>query len=158
MKAREILGRDVEPGEWGAQVIAQAISGSRVPIIGTCACVPQESSWRARLFCKIRNFLLQRCWIKGYNGILFINKVAFNQIGGYDEKRDTFEHIDLIKRALKVGARWVFVEDIFVAISMRRYEHQGYLKTLWWWTIEATRYKLGLPSRKLVPASKFKKE
>ena len=158
MRAREVLGRDLEPGESVMSVIATAINQKKVGLIGTCACLPQEDNWKARSFCVIRNFLFRIGLIKGANGILSTGRKVFEETGGYDESRNTFEHIDLIKRALAQGARWIYLQDVYVRISMRRYEHNGYLKTLLWWAYEAIRYKLGFQSRKWTPANDFKKK
>jgi|AntAceMinimDraft_17_1070374.scaffolds.fasta_scaffold17168_2 hypothetical protein len=153
MIAREVLGRDLEPGESGMIAVAVAIEQNGMEIVGTCACVPRENTWKARCFCGIRNFLFRMGLIKGSNGILFINSKLFKKIGGYDESKKTFEHINLIKRALAHEAKWIYLRDVYVRISMRRYENNGYFKTLFWWMFEAIRYKLGLQSREWIPAS-----
>ena len=158
MKAKEVLGRELRPGESWVSAVSATLNQEEISIIGTCAAVSQEKTQKAIWFCKIRNFLLRKGLIKGFNGIFFTNRKLFEMIGGYDENRDTFEHIDLIKRALASGARWVFLEDVYVELSMRRYETSGYLKTLFWWLIEAIRYKLGLHSRKWVPSSSLEKK
>jgi len=113
---------------------------------------------KARCFCKVRNFLFKMGWIKGFNGTLFISKELFEKVGGYDESKQTFEHIDLVKRTLAQGAKWIYLQDAYVRVSMRRYECQGYLKTILWWAYEAIRYKLGFQSRKWTPANDFEKK
>lgn len=62
----------------------------------------------------------------------------------------------IFKLGIKKGAKFLFIEDADagVKISMRRYEEEGYLKTLWWWTIEAIRYQLNLRSRKQKPIAR----
>ena len=127
-------------------------------VIGTYACVPQEDNWKARCFCKIRNLFFRIGLIKGFNGALFTTQPLFEEIGGYNEERWTFEHADLIRRAIREGARWVFLADTYVAISMRRYETNGYLRTLLWWTWEFFRYKLHLRSRRWTLGGNLRKE
>jgi hypothetical protein len=160
MRAKEILGRDLRPEESTMTAVAAVLNQKDVAIIGTCACIPipEESTWKARWFCSVRNFLFRISLIKGSNGILFTNRKVFEEIGGYDEDKSTFEHIDLVRRALAHGSKWIYLQDVYVQISMRRYEHNGYLKTLFWWSIEALRYKLGLKSRKWVEAGILKKK
>lgn len=158
MRAKEMLVRELKPDESTMTAIAAVLNQDEVAIVGTCACVPREQNWKAHSFCLIRNFLFRVGLIKGSNGILFISPKLFKEIGGYDENRNTFEHIDLIKRALAHRAEWIYLQDVYVQISMRRYELNGYLKTLLWWFIEAIRYKLGLKSRKWVEASTLEKE
>jgi len=157
MRAREILGRDLQSGESGVFAVAAAVSQSTLKIVGTCACAPHENNWKAHCFCRVRNFLLKIGLIRCFNGALFISEDLFREINRYDEKKTTFEHVDLIKRALAHGGKWIYLRDVYVQISMRRYENNGYLKTLLWWLLEAIRDKTGLPSR-WTQASSLKKK
>lgn len=133
----------------GMEEVAKEFKKSSFPIIGTCACCPfpNESNWKSLSLCWARNFLFRIGLMKGFNGVLFLSKGFFQELEGYDEKMGSFEHIDLIKRAVGQGAKWVFIKDAYVFVSMRRYERDGYLKILLWWGVEALRYKFGLRSK-----------
>lgn len=158
MRAREILGRDLKPGESGIYAIVTALNRSAIKAIGTCDCAPQENNWKAHCFCKTRNFLFRIGLIKGSNGILFVSEALSRAIGGYDKNKTAFEHIDFIKRALAHGGEWIYIRDICVLISMRRYENNGYLKTLLWWLLETIRDKTRLPFRWIQVTSLRKKK
>ena len=158
MRARDVLGRDLKPGESKLSAIKAAMDQEGTGVVGTCACIPQENNWKAHCVCRAKNFLFRIGLIKGANGILFISKGLFNRIGGYDESISTFEHADLIRRALAHGGKWIYLQDVYVEVSMRRYERNGYFKTLFWWAFEAIRYSLGLRSRKMASVSSLEKK
>ncbi|MFA5404245.1 MAG: glycosyltransferase [Ignavibacteria bacterium] len=83
-----------------------------------------------------------------YNNVMFLNKFimgmgrgechiirrnAFIKAGYYNEKMYAGEDFDLYKRLKKIG-RIVFLKDIIIYESPRRYRKFGYMKVFWDWT------------------------
>jgi glycosyltransferase involved in cell wall biosynthesis len=62
-----------------------------------------------------------------------IRKDAFFKVGHYNEEMFAGEDFDLYKRLKKIG-KIVFLNDIVVYESPRRYRRFGYLKVFWDWT------------------------
>ncbi len=67
---------------------------------------------------------------------IFVKRNVFKEIGSFDESLRMAEDHDMIQRASKKSAFGVLPTS--VAISFRRYEEDGYLRTIWkyiWYTI-----------------------
>lgn len=66
-----------------------------------------------------------------------IKRDMFEKIGGYNSHLAAGEDFDLYKRISKNKGKIYFIKDLVVYESTRRYRKYGYLKTLWYWTINA---------------------
>jgi uncharacterized protein len=101
---------------------------------------PWEATWRDRLIHRIVNAYL-RASIRA--GLMFargecqiVRRSAFEEVGGYDTGFVSGEDCDLFRRMRKVG-RVVFLPDLRVYHSPRRFRQLGYLKVLGIYTREA---------------------
>ncbi len=61
----------------------------------------------------------------------------FEKIGGYNSQLAAGEDFDLYRRISKNKGKIYFAKDLVVYESTRRYRKYGYLKTLWYWTINS---------------------
>ncbi len=61
---------------------------------------------------------------------------AFNTVGGYRSELAAGEDFDLLAR-IALRARVMFATELLVFESPRRFRRFGYLRILWWWTVNA---------------------
>lgn len=101
---------------------------------------PWEATWRDRLIHRAVNAYL-RGSIRA--GLMFsrgecqiVRRSAFEEIGGYNTEFVSGEDCDLFRRLRKVG-RVVFLPDLRVYHSPRRFRQLGYLRVLGIYTREA---------------------
>ena len=66
-------------------------------------------------------------------GILICSKDVFVKINGFDKNKKIAEFFDFLKKAKESGAKYKLFTDCYGVTSMRRYEEQGYLKTIIFW-------------------------
>src|SRR3989344_784061 len=71
--------------------------------------------------------------IAGCGGIL-IKKSVFEKVGGF-RKMPIGEDTDIWRRVMQVpGTHMGMIEGVKMPVNMRRFEKQGYMRTLWKWT------------------------
>lgn len=66
-----------------------------------------------------------------------IRKKVFTELGGYNEKFAAGEDFDLYRRIAKNGYNIKFSKKLLIMESPRRFRKYGYMKTLWFWTLNA---------------------
>lgn len=105
------------------------------PFIATCRYQPQTGHPAARLIARVKNFLISYRLIRTANagGCMAISRSLFQTVGGFWPDVYPFELINLVRRAHRSGGTFIFLPHLAVAVSMRRYEKRGYLRTLAWW-------------------------
>lgn len=116
-------------------------------MVGSCSGMALRLRWHSMLFWKVRNLIFRLGLAQGGNGLLFIDRQLFWRLRGYDDLLHTYEHADIARRAAAQGGTYVFLRGLSVAVSMRRYERDGYGKVMGWWLIELVRQRLRLGSR-----------
>ncbi len=97
---------------------------------GICRTWPIGNRTKDKLFWSITNFIssINKC----PNGLTFIRKDLFKKIKGFDEKVNIGEDTQLLHKAKKYG-RIKIIKDEYIKTSMRRFEKQGYFKTILKW-------------------------
>ncbi|MPN58545.1 hypothetical protein SDC9_206251 [bioreactor metagenome] len=66
-----------------------------------------------------------------------VKKEVFRQIGGYNSNLVAGEDFDLYRRIVHNGKKILFSKQILINESPRRFRRYGYLKTLWFWTLNS---------------------
>jgi len=113
-------------------LIEEIIKHTNEPVIGTAKALPEVQNFKAKMLTFIKNFLLKTGLCKGSNGIIFCPSETFKKSGGFDERLFVGEIHDFYKRALK-HSKYIYLDSCYVIPSLRRYEKEGYLKTLFFW-------------------------
>jgi glycosyltransferase involved in cell wall biosynthesis len=62
---------------------------------------------------------------------------VFHKVGGYNSNLVAGEDFDLFRRIKKNGNKILFDENILINESPRRFRKYGYLKTIWYWTLNS---------------------
>lgn len=129
-----------------------------IPYFGTTHAIPQENHLFAHFILAVRSFLIAYRLVSVANGSLIITASLFHHIGGFRQEALTFELHGIIQRALEVpGTQFLYLSHATVAISMRRYEQEGYWNVLWSWAKRAVRLILKLEQPVYLPASDLEK-
>ena len=97
---------------------------------GSCKTHPDNKKLFEKTLWHIIN--LTSFFTKTPNGTSFIRKDIFNKIKGYNENIRIGEDTELIKKAAKHG-KIKIITDSHILTSMRRFEKNGYIKTLSSW-------------------------
>ena len=66
-----------------------------------------------------------------------VRRKIFEKIGGYNPKLIAGEDFDLYRRIVKNSGKILFSKKILINESPRRFRKYGYLKTLWFWTLNS---------------------
>jgi len=102
---------------------------------------PTEELFRDKIFYAIHNnyvrFLNMIGVGMGRGECQIISREMFEKIGGYNPLLAAGEDFDLYRRITKNKGKIQFVDDLIIYESPRRYRKYGYLKTLWYWTMNA---------------------
>jgi glycosyltransferase involved in cell wall biosynthesis len=101
----------------------------------TCNIMPEYGTFFEKVFFKFYNVLLQiTTKFKPHaRGEFFaVRKGDFMRVGGFDESLPCLEDHDLAHRLSKVG-KFVFIEDLTVYESMRRFRKTGFSKVVCTW-------------------------
>lgn len=101
----------------------------------TCHIMPEHGTFVERAFFKFYNILIQAtAMFKPHaRGEFFaVRKERFMQVGGFDESLPCLEDHDLAHRLSKLG-KFVFINDLTVYESMRRFRKMGFLKVVGTW-------------------------
>lgn len=102
--------------------------------IGTCTSYPNRFGWRAFAATALQNMLKASHLVKG-SSLMFCHRSIFFDDGvRYDPALNIGEHHDFVRRALKRGARHVYLRiPRGYRVDVRRYERFGYLHTFVFW-------------------------
>ncbi len=101
----------------------------------------EEELLRDRIF-----YFLHNNYVKLLNAIgvgmgrgecQIVRTKVFRELGGYNAKFAAGEDFDLYRRIAKNGYKIEFSEKLLIMESPRRFRKYGYLKTIWFWTLNA---------------------
>lgn len=105
-------------------------------IVGaTCRIMPEHGTFVETVFFKVYNILIRiTAKFKPHaRGEFFtVRKREFMQVGGFDESLPCLEDHDLAHRLSKLG-NFVFINDLTVYESMRRFRKKGFLRVVGTW-------------------------
>jgi glycosyltransferase involved in cell wall biosynthesis len=106
----------------------------------TCNIMPSQgqSSLDATLFFHLYNKLIELFTrIKAYSRgeFLAVRKAAFLRVKGFDENMPCLEDHDLANRLSKLG-RFVFISDLTVHESLRRFQKLGFWRVVGTWLMD----------------------
>ncbi|MCX8170525.1 MAG: glycosyltransferase [Candidatus Bathyarchaeota archaeon] len=128
------MDADVEPPPGFVDRVLLAFEDKRV-VGATCNIMPKGSSPFLSAFFLFYNLLLRLLsHIKPHSRGEFIavRREAFLKVGGFDERLPCLEDHDLAFRLSKIG-RILFLSDLTVYESMRRFKRMGFLRVLRLW-------------------------
>lgn len=94
---------------------------------------PVESFFQDKMFFSTFNFLVdlsQKTSKPLSIGMMVFHRDYFHYLGGFNEKLFLGEDVDIIRRARKYGVITKVLKEVKIRVSMRRFKHEGYLKTL----------------------------
>jgi glycosyltransferase involved in cell wall biosynthesis len=94
---------------------------------------PDSNNFSAKFYYFIKNYLNKLFgYIKGNASgqFLFVKKIFFDKVGGYDGSLILGEEHDLVHRLKGKGAKFHFFMDLSVTNSARRVEKEGLIKLL----------------------------
>ncbi|MEM1514954.1 MAG: glycosyltransferase, partial [Candidatus Bathyarchaeia archaeon] len=107
-------------------------------IIGvTCNIMPKDARPHELVFFKLYNlalFILSFFKPHSRGVFLAVRRDAFMRVGGFNEKLPCVEDHELVFRLSKIN-RVVFLRDLVIYESMRRFRKMGFLKVLKSWTV-----------------------
>lgn len=127
------LDADTQPSPNVIEKIVNALSYSS-NTAGTCSAKIKEKNIRPKLFFGIKNLIHRLKLYKGFtDGVLFCQRELFFKINGFDSNKRVAEFRDFMIRARKLGVLYKFLSDCYVVTSARRFEKQGYFKTVFFW-------------------------
>ncbi len=128
------MDADVEPPPEFIEKVASAFMEKNV-VGATCNIMPKKPKILEHAFFHIYNLLLRLLThFKPHSRgeFLAVRRKAFLRIGGFDEKLPCLEDHDLAFRISKVG-RFIFINNLTVYESMRRFRRMGFLNVLKLW-------------------------
>jgi len=128
------LDADVKLPVSFAEKLYEAFKDSEV-VGATCNIMPEHGTFAEKAFFKFYNILIQiTSKFKPHaRGEFFtVRKREFMQVGGFDESLPCLEDHDLAHRLSKLG-KFVFINDLTVYESMRRFRKIGFSKVVGTW-------------------------
>lgn len=121
--------------------VVEALKDSRV-VGATCKIMPIQHGFKEKAFFHFYNGLLRFvCQIRPHSRgeFLAVKKQAFFEVKGFDENLPCLEDHDLAYRLSKVG-KFVFIDDLTVYESMRRFQKVGFSEVVGTWLIDYLYY------------------
>lgn len=116
--------------------------------MGTPLGKPDKKSKRGRIIFFCKNWAHKLKIYKGViDGIFFCHREVFKKVGGFDETKKIAEFKDFIERAEKLKVEYKLLKNCYAVTSLRRYEKNGYFRTLFFWLIWMVLYFLGLDKK-----------
>lgn len=97
----------------------------------TCKILPISNNLFHKIYYFIKNYANKFLFIekKHVSGqFLYVKKIMFEKVKGYDESLILAEEHDLAQRVFKIGGKIGFFMDIYVMNSVRRIEKEGFLR------------------------------
>ena len=133
------------PGEWLERIVRHFDDPGVVAVCGPDG--PIERTWKARAVFFVVRHLIRLASLVGVYGTGGTNsafrKEVFLSIGGYRRLAHS-DDVDLGFRLRRLG-RIVYDPRLFVRLSVRRLERQGYMRTLLVWLRGDLKALAGLP-------------
>ncbi len=112
--------------------IAEAAAG-RQRCVGTVAGAPDRGGGVVRICFALANRATRRKRAHAPGGVLFLDRITFDAVGGFDETLPQGTSTDCIWRALDTGAAYVFVDAFKAVTSIRRFEKRGIIAQMLDW-------------------------
>ncbi len=131
------LDADVDAPSTAVERVLQALGDPRV-VGATCKVMPRQSGVVDRIFFQFYNALLRSvCKIRPHSRgeFLAVKKKAFLAVNGFDEDLPCLEDHDLAYRLSRLG-KFVFVGDLTVYESMRRFRKLGISEVVGTWVVD----------------------
>jgi len=145
------LDADVKPPADFAKKVIEIFNDATV-VGATCHIVPEHPKLSETLFFQFYNLLIQICSkFKPHSRgeFLAVKKKSFLAIGGFDESMPCLEDHELTHRLSKLG-KFVFIEDLVVYESLRRFRKLGFFKVVGTWITDYISFMLrGKPVSKV---------
>jgi len=145
------LDADVKPPKDFAGKVLVAFSDATV-VGATCHIVPEHPTLSEKVFFQFYNLLIQICSrFKPHSRgeFLAVTKKGFLAVGGFDETMPCLEDHELAHRLSKLG-KFVFIKDLVVYESLRRFRKLGFFKVVGTWITDYVSFMLrGKPISKV---------
>ncbi len=100
------------------------VKASKVSSVGGYRYRFDSGEWLLKINAWFTRFPMM--WCRGGDQSMFIKKLLFDEIDGYDEYYSVFEDFDIIRRAQEYDDYFIIPKDVIV--SARKYAHNGYFK------------------------------
>lgn len=100
-------------------------------MVGTIKTIPDKNGARARLLALIKNTARH---FKLASHVIYCEREIFEKSNGFDESLEVGKHDDgeFVRRTSKLG-KFKCIDNTYALTSMRRFENQGYLKSIAYW-------------------------
>jgi len=137
------LDADVAPPMRFAERVLDTFKDSTV-VGATCNIMPLQFQLGATTFFKVYNLMIRVCTKSRPHSrgeFLAVRKKAFKAAEGFDETMPCLEDHDLANRLSKLG-RFVFISDLTVYESLRRFQRLGFWRVISTWFMDYTSYML----------------
>jgi glycosyltransferase involved in cell wall biosynthesis len=131
------LDADVNPPPGFVEKMLEIFKDTRIGG-ATCNIMPAQAKVAERFFFHFYNKLIRfACRFKPHSRgeFLAVRKALFWAVEGFDEELPCLEDHDLAQRLSKNG-KFVFVDDVTVFESMRRFRKLGFPKVLGTWFVD----------------------
>lgn len=104
------------------------------PDVAAATNLPLSASWKDQLFFLNMNLWMKMVkpfwpWTTGMN--IYITRSGFDKVKGFDEKVRVAEDIELVQRMVKMGFRFIFLDDPKIYTSVRRFVKEGRRGFVW---------------------------
>ncbi|MEK7664831.1 MAG: glycosyltransferase [Patescibacteria group bacterium] len=101
---------------------------------GTCLGKADKDNFKGKLFFLFKNWIhILRIYKGVIGGVFFCHRDIFLKVNGFNQTKKVAEFQDFIKRATTLGVKYKLFRNCYAAISLRRFEEKGYLKTFLFW-------------------------
>jgi len=137
------LDADVKPPANFAEKVLKIFNDTAV-VGATCHIVPEHPNLSETVFFQFYNLLIRICSkFKPHSRgeFLVVKKKSFLAVGGFDETIPCLEDHELTHRLSKLG-KFVFVKDLVVYESLRRFRKLGFFKVVGTWITDYVSFML----------------
>lgn len=131
------LDADVNPPSNFIERVVEIFKDTRIGG-ATCNIMPAQAKAAERAFFSFYNSLIHFvCWFKPHSRgeFLVVRKKLFDSVEGFDEELPCLEDHDLVYRLSRVG-KFVYVDDVTVYESMRRFRKLGFRTVIGTWILD----------------------
>lgn len=145
------LDADVKPPKDFAEKVLEVFNDATV-VGATCHIVPEHPKLSETAFFQFYNLLIRFCskfQPHSRGEFLAVKKKSFLAVGGFDETMPCLEDHELAHRLSKLG-KFVFIKDLVVYESLRRFRKLGFFKVVGTWITDYLSFMLrGKPVSKI---------
>ena len=145
------LDADVKPPKDFVEKVLEVFND--ITVVGaTCHIVPEHPNLSETVFFQFYNLLIRMCSKfepHSRGEFLAVKKKSFLTVGGFDETMPCLEDHELAHRLSKLG-KFVFIKDLVVYESLRRFRKLGFFKVVGTWITDYISFMLrGKPISKV---------